>query len=455
MNRSEILDEILRAPWVLADYQNWLDQKPVKADDDYLYSQSRIRFAPADQDQLIIPESLALVTVGTEKAIRISEHATPIRVPALRKAHLESLFTTLRGQPLLIELPLAAGVPVAVCDQLLQIGFGRFIYAPSTVEDLETRARAAEIVRFPGSPYEIVRNYWVNVGQLTAHALKTLDQPSDAASFVRWLRELHVRLLLGEDFATFYCPSSPIAEIRVAPGALYTRSTQTVATSRGRFIVSGPRVNASAVGGPRYQDLLWQSLKAVTPTVSEHKILDQGACWGTLIAARARSEELDREWFLPPRPMNAANWESLWQSWAAAVRAAEGKHKLDCISQLGRFHWYFVHLHPFSCANQSLAFALVNCLLNQINGCGIPQLVLDHCALRLNYPDYVRVFRRAVAAWSTSEFTPLARHKDRMQKRQMLDSFVTQLNKSKTEHDAISISDHNSEAARLALLVDD
>ncbi len=97
---------------------------------------------------------------------------------------------------------------------------------------------------------------------------------------------------------------------------------------------------------------------------------------------------------------------------------------------------------------------MINCLLNRTNGSGMPQVVLDHLALRFECADYQRLFGRAVAAWSTTESGPTARHQDRMRKRQLLDQLVAQLDASKAETESASLSNDNPEAARLALLVD-
>ncbi len=173
-------------------------------------------------------DSATVVSLQGDAGIQTSAQLAPIRIPATPKSQVESIISALRDRPLVIELPLSSGVPAAACDQLLRLGFGRFIFAPAALEELESRASAAEIVRFPASPYEIVRNYWTNVGHLTSNVLSTMQAVADVASFVGWLRALHVQLLLGKDFNTFYCPSSPIARQRVTPGALYTREVHTI-----------------------------------------------------------------------------------------------------------------------------------------------------------------------------------------------------------------------------------
>jgi hypothetical protein len=71
------------------------------------------------------------------------------------------------------------------------------------------------------------------------------------------------------------------------------------------------------------------------------------------------------------------------------------------LANLARFHQRFVRLHPFQCANQSLAMALVNFVLRAFQGSGIAHLVLDHFALRANENSYARLFARAVVAQRT------------------------------------------------------
>jgi hypothetical protein len=455
VNHSELLDEILRVPWVLNEYQSWLNGAPVSPSDDYLFYQSRTRFAPNDDDRLILLEAATIEDLRGEVGIRVSEHLDPIRVPSIPRFQVESLLTALSEQPLLVELPLRSHVPAGVCDQFLRIGFGQFVFAPSALENLEKRACAAEIVRFPASPYEITRNYWTNVGHLSSNVPNEPSAWADISSFVYWLRVLHVQLLLGAQFDTFYRPSSPIAQKRVEPGALYARITRTVNSEFGIFILDGPRVNAPAVGGSNYHRLVCESLGIGELIVDDYKYYDKSEYWGRLIKGRARSDEQAGDWFLPARPLEAAHWELLWGAWSSAMNAVSEHEPSNCVEQLGRFHWYFVHLHPFACANQSLAFALINCLLNRVVGSGIPQLVLDQLALRVNCEEYTRLFGRAVASWCTCETGPLTRHKDRMQKRQVLERFLTRLDESKTRTGLTSVLRENPQGARLALLLDD
>jgi hypothetical protein len=451
---SEILEAILRVPSVLFEYQTWLAESSAAVNDDYLFYQSKVRFEPHDADRLAVPNTLVVLSLGKDAGVQISEHLPAIRIPSIPRKLVDQVIAALREQPHYVELPLISGVTISQIEQVLRVGFGRFIFAPGALQDLETQACAAEIVRFPSSPYEIVRNYWQNLGVLCTEVKRAGNTSLDASAFTTWLRGMHAMLLLGGDLCTFYCPASPIARRRAAPGTLYHHSTETVSTNLGTFIVKGLRIKVSQVGGERYHAIVHQSLEARTPELNWHQIADKGIPWGSIISARSRSEITACDWFLPPRPMLDTHWDELQSAWAKAVDATTGADEVTCVQQLARFHWCFVHLHPFACANQSLAFGLVNSLLNQVKSCGIPHLVLDHMALRLDCESYIRLFARAVAVWTTTKSDTQVRHKDRMQKRQALDAFVTRLDNAKDDASARAIVEEDSQGAQLALLID-
>lgn len=454
MSHRALINAVLDFPWPLQEYQRWLSQRSTTDSDDYLYSQSRVRLMPHDDDQLVIPDSVFVEYVGKSVVVRIVGQSTPIAVPNISRHHAESIITALRTKPTAIELPFVSSVPANVCDLMLAVGFGRFIFAPLALESLERQSSAAEIVRFPGSPYEIVRNYWVNVGSLNHAMQQSIAESQSSSSFVDWLRILHVQLLLGADLHTFYCPSSPVAQRRVAPGAIYVNVTRTLTSKIGEFILDGPRVNASAIGGFQYNRLIDRSL-GLDLFESESKTFSESmTSWGQLVTARARAEAQTRQWYLPPRPIVEGHWEALYFAWNRTVGAMERQDLAECVEHLGHFHWYFVHLHPFSCANQSLAFVIVNWVLNRLTCSGIPHLILDQLALRHECTEYSRLFARAVSHWTTTEIEPAARHLARVRSRQVLDDFIAQLATTATEPDADAIADVNAASARLALLVD-
>jgi len=449
-----LIGAVLEFPWPLQEYERWLSQRPTTDFDDYLYSQSRVRLTPHDDDELVIPNSVSFEHAGTSAFVRIAGQSAPIAIPNITRHDSAAIIAALREKPTVIELPFLSGVAANVCDLVLGVGFGRFIFAPTAVESLEQQSSAAEIVRFPGSPYEITRNYWINVGGL-AHTIEHSIAASQlSSSFVDWLRTLHVQLLLGADLQTFYCPSSPVAQRRVAPGALYINATRTLSSSMGEFILDGPRVNASAVGGEQYNKLIDRSLGLQLFESRSRKFSESATGWGRLVNARARAEAQARRWYLPPRPIDEGHWESLFGAWNRTVDAIEKRDLASGVGHLGRFHWYFVHLHPFACANQSLAFAIVNWVLNRLTGSGIPHLILDQLALRHECTEYTRLFARAVSNWTTAELEPAVRHLDRVRSRQVLDDFIAQLAATTTDSDADAIAHRNPASARLALLVD-
>jgi hypothetical protein len=448
------INAVLDFPWPLQEYERWLSQRPAADSDDYLYSQSRVRLTPHDDDQLATPNSVSVEHAGNSVFVRIAGQSAPIAIPNITRHDAESIIAALRARPSVIELPFVSSVPANVCDLMLGVGFGRFIFAPTALESLERQSSAAEIVRFPGSPYEIARNYWINVGSLN-HAIEhSIATSQSSSSFVDWLRTLHLQLLLGADLQTFYCPSSPVAQRRVAPGALYVHTTHTLSSSLGEFILDGPRINASAVGGEQYNRLIDRSLGLQLVESESRTFSESTTGWGRLVNARARAEAQERRWYLPPRPIGEGHWEALFSAWNRTVDAMEKQDLAGGVGHLGHFHWYFVHLHPFACANQSLAFAIVNWVLNRLTGSGIPHLVLDHLALRHECTEYSRLFARAVSNWTTAEVEPAVRHLARVRSRQVLDDFIAQLAATTSESDADALAHRNPASARLALLVD-
>jgi len=451
VNRAGLINAVLDFPWPLRAYEAWRSQHPVETGD-YLFTQPRVRLRPHDDDLLAIPRHLSVELAGELVCVRTPDQQQAIALPKVTQHDAEAILSALRSNPTVIELPYASGAAADVCERVLETGFGRFIYAPRALERLESACSAAEIVRFPGSPYEIVRNYWLNVGGLSRTIEDSLDQSLRSDAFLDWLRSLHVQLLLGSDLQTFYCPPSPVAVRRVEPGSLYTIPTRTLSTAMGEFILDGPRINASAVGGPQYDWLLARSLGSPPAGDSSRTFVLSGTNWGRSIQARGRGEDAPREWYLPPRPLDEQHWDELFCSWKAAVAA---RTRSEAIPHLGRFHWCFVHMHPFSCANQSLGFLLVNWVLGRVSTSGIPHLILDQLALRHDCGAYVRLFARAVGHWTTSELDPASRHLERVHKRRLLDDFVDRLAAAPDRGMADKVAGRDPDSARLALLVDD
>jgi hypothetical protein len=149
-----------------------------------------------------------------------------------------------------------------------------------------------------------------------------------------------------------------------------------------------------------------------------------------------------------------SHWDTLFRAWTSTLDAIERRDTAAGAEHLGRFHWCFVHLHPFTCANQSLAFAMVNWALNHLIQSGIPHLILDQLALRHDCADYVRLFARALANWGTNEAEPSVRHMSRVRKKQALEEFIEQLTQATDNAIVQDILERSVKSARLALLLD-
>jgi hypothetical protein len=121
-----------------------------------------------------------------------------------------------------------------------------------------------------------------------------------------------------------------------------------------------------------------------------------GVPWGEAVTGRALDEREDKAWFCPPRPIRPEHWSAIHAAFRGALDAAATGDFERCIEALSRFHHRFVRLHPFRCANQSLVMNLVNLVLARVRGAGIPHLLLDQFALRLEESAHVRLFRLAV-----------------------------------------------------------
>src|SRR6185503_16440680 len=179
-----------------------------------------------------------------------------------------------------------AGISPGAFDRVAERTFGVLVFAPLAVKGLEERVSGAEIVRYPGSPYEIVRPYWENMAAV-ARRLSAEQAPLGAEAFVRFLSQLHVLALRGEDGRSVYRPASPIVEKQdLQPGVLYPDAPRTASTEGGVRFVSGPRVNAGPIGGDVYQALLVESVggpQAASPAVEVRDA--SGLSWGGVVTA--------------------------------------------------------------------------------------------------------------------------------------------------------------------------
>jgi hypothetical protein len=84
-------------------------------------------------------------------------------------------------------------------------------------------------------------------------------------------------------------------------------------------------------------------------------------------------------------------------------------------------------------------------------GAGIPHLLLDHLALRMDRSAYVRVFRRAVASWIVHEPDPVKRFNVLMERKTRSHALIGELAAAETDRIDDMIA-KDPDAARWALI---
>ena len=130
------------------------------------------------------------------------------------------------------------------------------------------------------------------------------------------------------------------------------------------------------------------------------------------------------------------------------ARAAARERRLDdAVRCAGSVHWRLVRLHPFMSGNQSVAMALVNGVLREASGAGLPHLVLDHLALRLALPAYEEVFVRAFRAWLVKDESPVRRALELATRRRRLFAFLETLRHVPEERVATLVDERRADAA--------
>jgi hypothetical protein len=150
--------------------------------------------------------------------------------------------------------------------------------------------------------------------------------------------------------------------------------------------------------------------------------------------------------------MTDAHFDRLLGAYRAAVAAASTGDTSGALRELARFHYRFVRLHPFRCANQSLAMNLVNLVLARAVGAGMPHLLLDQLALRLTEGAYERIFELAAGEYASSG-EPLERWRVQREKKSRAYALIERLQKCATQADAQAVARSDPTAAREALLL--
>jgi hypothetical protein len=370
--------------------------------DGYLFSKETVRFELRGHDVLAVPEQLQVASVGNRVALSVAGVRVELDAARVTVAECQSMLRYIDGEKTLDQIRRSAGVNGQALDALLHGAFGIVIFAPFAVTELEHQLSGLEIVRFPCAPYEIVRSYWENQIDVARALSRDIERLGDSKQFLKVLTRLHGVLLRGESGQSIYTPASPIARKGVDPGQLLDSPAQFVDTANGPVLMKGAKVNASLLGGDDYNRIVFESVGEPDALSSDRELVDgAGLNWGRLITAGTREDPKPEPLFIPPRPIQPAQVAALCASLGSAWRAAQQDQGALVLAHLARFHQRFVRLHPFQCANQSLAMALVNFVLRSFQGSGVAHLVLDHFALRTSENSYARLFARAVVAQRT------------------------------------------------------
>lgn len=447
------LDELLRVPHELRAYERWLEaERRGRGERDYLFLAERARFEPRRGDRVVVAPGTTVGERDGSAVLRCAEPRLELPVPGASRAAATALLGAIDGQRCLLEARFAAGLDAQTTARVLRAAFGRLIFAPDAVTDLEAALSATEIVRFPSSPYNVERPYWENMVAVSSRldARRSAALPVDA--FVRLLRELHVCVLLGHDLATFYRPASPVADRLVAPGALYDEPVHLHRGRSGLLLLDGPRVHAPLLGGEAYHRALAVELGDPEALAAERACDEDGVPWGTSVVARSERDEAPVPCFCPPRPLRAEHFAWLGARWQEALQAEALADRGATCQALARFHRGFVRLHPFHCANQSLAMGMVNSVLRRSHGAGIPHLLLDHLALRFSGRAYEQLFARAVAAWSVAGLEPADKLRALRERRRQALGLIEQLAAQDPARAHHAVRDADADAARWALL---
>lgn len=450
------LAEILSFPHELHAYHRYLAQAPAsRVAEDYLFYESRVRFEPRVEDVL---QSLAGTEASATPRGSVLVHPPSrarVELAGLDVAVAKRILSHIDGTLPLIEVEHRAQVPPGTMEHFLRAAFGTLILAPTTIAHYQARLDMLQLVRFPATPYEVTRTYWDNMIAVRAYLQDTPELASDATLCWQHLRSLHVLTLMGEDGRSFYRPSSPIAAKNVAPSALYRTETKLLRTATTTWLIAGPRVSAPLVGGPVYHELLAQSVDDLPAVAAERKVVDEGGLpWGELVVGRARGDTQAGSWFLPPRPIRDAHLQAVFQALANVEMPGTKQDREEALKSVADFHWHFIRLHPFSCANQSLAMSVINWLLTRLGCMPIPHLVLDQLALRLDRLPYRRIFLRAVREFGVDGGSSIGRWKALREKRSLMEGFLRRVAETKDPRERALLPTKYPDEAAAALLVD-
>src|SRR6185369_9558594 len=202
-----------------AAYERFLREAP-ETGDDYLRTDARVRFEPHDDDVLLAPLGLSVSESTAGAVLAGGTLPRAVVVPGVPRERVAAFLAALDGSATLARARISGGLEPDAERALLKAAFGVALFAPHAVTALERAVSASELVRFPGSPYEIERNYWANMAAVRARVGELEACLDDAHRSFDALSKLHVVALLGEDGRSFYRPQSRVVRRGLKPGAL-------------------------------------------------------------------------------------------------------------------------------------------------------------------------------------------------------------------------------------------
>jgi hypothetical protein len=439
-------------PPELAELERWLAAERGRrdaAERDYLFGEERLRFEPRREDVVVALAGLEVSERAGGALVRSAEAGLEASLDGVGRAEVERILGALDGTRTLLEARWEAGVSREALARTLRATFGRVLFAPHAVAALEAAVPGVECVRHPCPPYAIDRSYWQNAGDVRAWIGERLeDALTTARTLLEAVRELHVVLLMGASLESFYKPASPASDSRLWPGALELASPRLVERPGAVAVfLDGPRVDVSPAGGERYHRLLHASV-GDAEALADRACREDGVDWGRVVLARGEHDAAPRPWFCPPRPVTHAHFEALHGALASAAASSASE---SLVPALARFHRLFVRLHPFSCGNQSLAMAIVNALAARALGAGIPHLLLDSMALRLEAGAYERLFARAVGAWCVPDADPARRLATLLARKRAAFALVRRMGAGASDDEARALVAADPAGARAAL----
>lgn len=432
-----------------AEYERWLAERPPPSGS-YLFTDAHVRFEARDGDRMACLPGLVCEASRSGVRLRLPERNLSLEVPGVGAREVSSFLALCDGEHTLSTAAESAELDAAARERLLRAAFGIVLFAPAAVAELEGEVPSSELVRFPGAPYELDRNYWSNMVDVRRRLPELEAKLGDPLVALEELTRLHATSLLGASGRSFYRPASPIAAKGVHPGRLWQVETRLAEEDGDVKFLSGPRVNASLLGGEHYAALLAEHAgdpEALSPRREHH---ESGLSWGRIVTARAEHDPAPAPWFCPPRPFGEPHVRSLFASLREALTPWT-RDPVETLGPLADFHQKFVRLHPFRAANQSLAMNLVNGVLTRSIGAGMPHLILDQLALRFSASAYRNLFALAVRGHALKG-SPLARHRELMARKNRSFQLIESLKGADDLEQARLIAAARPEDARLALI---